>query len=583
MRYVIAKILCSLCLCGFIIISQAHAQTLPPWPFQHGIAMQGQPALPSVYKHFAYTNPNAPKGGTLKLAGLGSFDSFNPFLLFGKAPDLLGVPPTYVYETLMARNWDEPFTLYGLIAQQVAVAPDRSGIIFKLNPAAKFADGKNITVDDVLFSWDILRQHGRPNMRRVYSLVDKTVRYNDHTIGFFFKKGYDRETVMILAMMPVLPKHAWPKADNSRDFSKTTLQKPLASGPYEVSKFEVGQYITYQRRADYWGTHVPSVKGHYNFDTIRIDYYKDDSVARQALFAGAYDMRREANANIWQRDYPTQKIVQDKKLKLLEAKHQRPEPAKFLVFNQRVAPFDNLLVRQALRLAFDANWFNKQVLGGAFEQVDSIFPNSPLANPKRVPLVKNTARQNLQQATKLLAQAGWVVDNNVLVNVKTKQPMQFEILLNDAADEKIALHWQRGLKRLGVQTTIRTVDTAEYTRRLSNFDFTVAAAQWRNSLSPGSEQKLYWGCQAAASQGSFNYAGVCLPVAERAMHALTAATTRGALVQAAQSLDAAVMASVIGVPLFYQAADHVAYKPFLQQPVGKTPLYGPVLETWWVQ
>jgi ABC-type oligopeptide transport system substrate-binding subunit len=328
---------------------------------------------------------------------------------------------------------------------------------------------------------------------------------------------------------------------------------------------------------------LPSVNGHYNFDTIRIDYYKDDSVARQALFAGAYDVRREANANIWQRDYTTQKIVQDKKLLLLQAKHQRPEPAKFLVFNQRVAPFDNVLVRQALVLAFDASWFNNQVLGGAFTQIDSIFPNSNLADPQRAKPAKKTARQNLQQATKLLAQAGWVVDNNVLVNAKTKQPMQFEILLNDAADEKVALHWQRGLKRLGVQTTIRTVDTAEYTRRLSDFDFTVAAAQWRNSLSPGSEQKLYWGCQAANTPGSFNYAGVCLPVAERAMHQLTAATTRGQLVQAAQSLDKAVMASIIGVPLFYQGADHMAYKPFLQHPAGKTPLYGPVLETWWAQ
>ena len=554
------------------------APPLPPFAWQHAIAMQGTPKYKSGFTHFAYANPKAPKGGTLRLAGLGSFDSFNPFLLWGKAPDLLGVPPTYVYETLMARAWDEPFTLYPLIAEKIAVAPDRSAIIFKLNAAAKFADGKNITADDVLFSWGWLKKNGRPNMRRVYDLVEKTVRYDNHTIGFFLKKGFDRETVMILSMMPILPKHGFENAD----LGKTTLQKPLASGPYELAKFEVGQYVVYKRRNNYWGENLPSVKGHYNFDTIRVDYYRDDAISRQALFAGAYDVRREQNATVWQRDYPSQKTVKDKKLLLLDVPHKRPEPAKFLVFNQRVAPFDNVLVRQALVLAFDAHWFNAQVLGGAFKQIDSLFANSALADPAPQKNTTTFMRQNLQQATRLLSQAGWVVQNNVLVNTQ-KQSLSFEILLNDSNDEKIALAWQRGLKRLGVQTSIRTVDTAEYTRRMGSFDFAVAAAQWRNSLSPGSEQKLYWGCNAAASMGSFNYAGVCLPVAEKALHNLTASTTHSQLQQAAQSLDKAVMATTIGVPLFYEGVDHMAYKPFLQQPKGPTPLYGPILETWWAQ
>lgn len=568
----------------------------------HALAMHGAPKYGPDFKHLDYANPDAPKGGALKRAVTGSFDSLNKHIVTGSnTSDGLEL----IEDKLMQRVWDEPFTLYGLVAESIDIPEDRSWITFHINPEARFHDGERMDAQDLVFSYEMYREHGHPVRRRVYGFVDKVTVIDDQTVRFDFGEGHDAETALILAMMPVLPSHYW----TEESFQKTTLAPPLGSGPYRIAKVDPGREIVYERVKDYWAKDHPVNVGHYNFDTITYSYYRDDNVALEAFKAGEYDLRREGDAAKWHTGYDFPDIDSGDVLRE-ELAHGRPEYVRSLIFNTRRAPFNDRKVREALQYALDFEWMNTHLFHGAFRRIDSFFPNSSLAatgapegeerrileehiadlpedvlgKPWTPPKTDGSGppgmRQNLRTASALLKEAGWIVKDSKRVNAETGRPFSFEILLGDPNDEKIAMQFARALQRLGIDATIRTVDSAQFTGRLDSFEYDMTVFRWVNSLSPGNEQVNYWGSAAAERHGSRNYPGVSSPAIDAIAESIARAPGRDALVARARALDRALQWGFYTIPLYYLGHDLVAYRARLGRP-DTTPLYGMVVETWW--
>lgn len=564
-----------------------------------GLAMHGTPKYAPDASHLDYANPDAPKGGTLRQAGIGTFDTVNPFSIKGKAAEGLAL----VHDRLMTRVWDEPFTLYPLIAARADVPDDRSGITFHIDPRARFQDGSPITADDVIFSYETLKTTGRPNMRRVYALAAGAEKIDERTVAFKFGPGYDRETAMIFAIMPVLSKAWW----TGKTFDATTLAVPVASGPYKIDAIDPGRQITYKRVPDYWAADQFPNKGLYNFDTITYDYFRDDMIAFEAFKAGTLDFRRELDAGRWASayDFPAARAG-DVRLDTLE--HHRTERTRGLIFNARRAPFDDRRVRMALAQVLDFDWINQNLFHGQYKQVRSIYPNSELA-ADGTPSAAETAllapfrdtlppevfgaawqpppskdqtdqRANLRRAGQLLDEAGWTVQNGQ--RMKDGKPFTFEITLSAPEDEKIALSYVRSLKRLGITANVRILDSAAFIGRLNEYDYDMVLYYWQNSLSPGTEQVQYWTCQAAQEKSRWNYPGICEPAIDALAGAIANAQTREELVTTARALDRAVMAGYYMVPLYYAGKDYAAARRAVHRP-AVTPLYGIVTETWWAQ
>ncbi len=577
----------------------AHAET------QQGIAMHGAPKYAAGFDHFDYVNPDAPKGGALRLNANGSFDSTNPFIVIGQPAAYL----TLVYESLMARSWDEPFALYGLLAESIEVPEDRSSTIFNLNPKGKWSDGQPVTSDDVLFSFTTLRDKGRPNHRTYYKKVAMAEKLDEHRVKFTFMRdtngSVDREMPLIMGLMPILPEHIW----KTRDFTKTSFAIPIGSGPYTVSRLDPGHSIIYTRNPDYWGKDLAVQKGMYNFDQIRVDYYRDESVALEGFKANQFDLRREMNPNKWATayDFPAAK---DGRVKLDQLEHHRPEPAAGFVFNTRRDPFKDPPLRAALEYTFDSGWINKNLFHGQYHRSESFFPNSELAAPplpegKELEILEKyraqlppelftapvappstngseeSLRDNLLKARNLLQTAGYTWKDDKLYAPNSATPIAFEILLGDPAEEKIALSWSRMLKRIGIDARVHTVDSSQYQARLANFDFDVMSYKWISTLSPGNEQMLFWGAAAYDQKGSRNYAGVRDPIVVALAGAISATPTREELVATTHALDRVLMAGHYTIPFFYLGADDIAYWTAHIHHPSPPPLYGMVLETWW--
>ncbi len=561
--------------------------------------MHGDPKYTPGFTHFDYANPDAPKGGTLRQAAIGSFDSLNPFAIKGKAAQGL----SYIHDRLMARVWDEPFTMYPLIAEKVDVPADRSAITFFLDKRAIFQDGTPITADDIVFSFETLREHGRPNMRRVYKLVKSVEKIDDHAVHFTLGDGYDRETIMILALMPVLSKTWW----QGKAFDSASLEIPVASGPYKISAIDPGRKITYERIKNYWAADLPVNKGHYNFDKIVFDYYRDDTIAFEAFKAGQLDLRREWDANKWAKGYDIPAIRSGEAIK--EAlPHGRPERVNSLIYNLRRPPFDDIRVREALGLTLDFKWMNDNLFYGLYKQVNSYYPNSQLAatgtpddaqlqilEPFRATLspdifgpasqppqsgTPDSMRANLRKADELLKEAGWIVKDGKRINAATGKPFTFEVLLGSPDDEKLALAFTRGLKRLGIDATVRVLDAAAFLGRLNDYDYDMVLYYWLSTLSPGTEQILYWGCEAAKQPARWNYAGICNPAIDALSQKIATATSRDDLVSTVRALDRVLLHGQYMIPLYYPGADFVAWRKSIYHP-ETTPLYGMVVETWW--
>ena len=564
----------------------------------HGIAMHGLPMHGSDEKHLPYVNPDAPKGGVLRLGVYGSFDNLNRIAFKGSRAAGLG----YINDTLMRRVWDEAFSLYGLIAEYAEMPEDRSSITFYINPKAKFHDGSPITREDVLFSLETFQNKGTPNQMKTYGKDIKTELVDQNGIKMIFVNNEDKELPLIIAgFLPIVPK----KYYENIDVTKTFLDIPLGSGPYTIESLEPGRQIKYQRVKDYWAKDLLANKGQYNFDTLIYDYYKDSNVLLEAFKVGEYDYRREYNAKRWQSNYAFDAVDRGDVI-LQEMKNDRPTGMNALVMNSRKEIFNNPQVRLALSYAYDHEWINKALYNNAYTRTDSYFDNSPLASsglpsenelkllnpwknqlPKEIfnqtyqPPVSDGSgmpRDNLRIAKKILEGEGWFVEDGKLM--KDGKEFAFEFLIVSPSVEKIALAFQKTLEVLGITMSVRTVDSSQYQARMLNYDFDMIKASWNVSLSPGNEQQFYWGSEVGKKDGSKNYAGVNSPVVDSLIETLIGAKTREELTTAIHALDRVLLWGHYVIPLYHSNTDRIAYWNFLEFP-DEIPLYGLVIESWW--
>ncbi len=565
----------------------------------HGIAMHGTPKYSNNFTHLDYVNPNAPKGGTVKFGSYGSFDNLNRVAFKGSKAAGLG----YVNDTLMRRVWDEAFSLYGLIAEKVELPEDRSSITFYLNSNATFHDGSPITRDDVLFSLETFQTKGTPNQKKTYGKVVETQLIGNDGIKMIFENNEDKELPLIIAgFLPIIPK----KFYENLDVTKTFLDIPLGSGPYQVDSLDPGRQIKYKRVENYWAKDLPVNKGLYNFDTIIYDYYKDSNVLVEAFKVGEYDFRREYNVKRWLSEYDF-KAVQNGEVILTEMNNDRPVGMNGLVMNTRRDIFNNRNVRLALSYAYDHEWINKTIYQNAYVRTDSYFDNSPLASsglpsknelellnvwkdeiPVEVftesftpPITDGSGndRKNLLKAKEILEKEGWFVEDGKLV--KDGKEFKFEFLIVSPSDEKIALAYQSNLKKLGITMDVRTVDSSQYQERLLSYDFDMIKRYWGVSLSPGNEQQFYWGSEVGQKDGSRNYPGINSPAVDALIEKLISATNREELTTAIHALDRVLLWGHYVVPLYHSNKDRIAYWDFFEYP-DEIPLYGIVIESWWI-
>ena len=565
----------------------------------HGIAMHGKPKYEESFTHLDYVNPDAPKGGVVRFGSYGSFDNLNRVAFKGSKAAGLG----YVNDTLMRRVWDEAFSLYGLIAEFVEMPEDRSSVTFYLNPKATFHDGSPITRDDVLFSLETFQTKGTPNQKKTYGKVISTELIGNNGIKMVFVNNEDKELPLIVAgFLPIIPK----KYYENIDVTKTFLDIPLGSGPYTIENLDPGRQIKYKRVENYWAKDLPVNKGLYNFDTIIYDYYKDSNVLVEAFKVGEYDFRREYNVKRWLSEYDF-KAVDSGEVILKEMNNDRPVGMNGLVMNTRKNIFNNRNVRLALSYAYDHEWINKTIYQNAYVRTDSFFDNSPLSstglpsdaelellNPWRDQIPSEiftetftppktdgsgNARKNLLKAKEILQEEGWIIKNDKLT--KDGKEFKFEFLIVSPSDEKIALAYQSNLKKLGITMEVRTVDSSQYQARLLNYDFDMIKRYWGVSLSPGNEQQFYWGSEVGKKDGSRNYPGINSPAIDALIEKLISAKNREELTTAIHALDRVLLWGHYVVPLYHSNKDRIAYWDFFEYP-DKIPLYGIVIESWWV-
>jgi microcin C transport system substrate-binding protein len=572
----------------------------PPALAAHALSMYGDLKYGPNFKHFEYANPRAPKGGQARLAAVGTFDTFNPFILKGVPAAAIGG----TFDTLMVQSDDEPFSEYGLIAETIETPPDRSWVTFTLRREARFHDGSPITADDVIWTFDTLRKKGRPFYRAYYAKVTSAEKLGDRQVRFSFTPGDNRELPLILGQLPVLSRAYW----STHAFEKTTLEPPLGSGPYRVESFEPGRFVVYGRVKDYWGATLPVRAGRNNFDILRYDYYRDSGIALEAFKAGQYDFRVENSSKAWATGYASPALSAGL-FKKEEIRNELPTGMQGYVFNTRRPLFRDRRVRQALGYAFDFEWTNRTLFYGAYTRTASYFANSELAarglpgpgeskvlEPFRgrvppdvftrdyqPPVTDGSGfiRENLLAALRLLEQAGWVVRDMKLVNRVTGEPFEFEILLDDPGFERITLPFTKNLEHLGIRARPRTVDEAQYQKRVETFDFDVIVKIWGQSLSPGNEQVDYWTSERAGVPGSENVAGIQDPVVDALVAELIAAPGRQSLIDRTRALDRVLLWGFYVVPHWHSTSFRVAAWDKFGRP-AITPKYNLPLDAWWI-
>lgn len=561
--------------------------------------MYGDLKYPADFDHFAYAYPEAPKGGTLRSAARGTFDSLNPFALRG-----LPAPVSLAFDTLTVQSLDEPFSEYGLIAKTIDQAPDNSSVTFTIRAEARFHDGTPITAADVAATFGQLREKGHPTYRIYYADVAGVDVLDDHTVRFRFANTKNRELALILGQLPVLPK-AWL---DSHDLGAGTLEPIPGSGPYRVARAEAGRTLVMERVKDYWAKDLPVNVGRYNFDRIVTDYYRDDEVSVEAFKAGQYDLRVENSARRWATAYNMPE-VESGKLKLDTIPHRLSTGMQGLVMNTRRPIFQDPAVRRAMQYVFDFEWSNKTLFYGAYTRTDSYFENSNMASsgipegaelallepyrdqlpadlftrPYTVPKTDGSGanRDGLKTAYDILARAGYEVRNGKLFAPDADSPVRMEFLIQDAAEERIVMPITRSLGRLGIEATVRQVDAAQYENRLQTFDYDIITEIWPQSQSPGNEQREFWGSEAADRPGSRNYAGIRNPVVDALIQKVIDANNRQSLVTAVKALDRVLLWGDYVIPQFHLPAFRIVHwNKFGRPPV--LPDYGIDLYTWWV-
>lgn len=561
---------------------------------RHGLSAFGDLKYPADFQHFDYVNPDAPKGGRLTMVGSGgtkTFDSFNNFILKGDRAQGL----EFVFDSLMARAMDEPDAVYGLVAETADVAPDGNSVTFRLRPEAKFADGSPVTADDIVFSFETLKEKGRPEYTISLRDVTGAEALDPHTVRYTFKGELTRDLPLVVAELPVLSKAYY----TQRPFDETTLDKPLGSGPYEIADFKPGTYVAYKRRPDYWAKDLPVARGRFNFDELRYEYYRDRTLELEGLLSGTFDLREEFTSGDWATGYNVP-AVKDGRLIRLILPDDRPSGAQGFFINTRRDKFKDPRVRQALALAFDFEWSNKNLFFGSYKRTHSFFENSDMKasgppSPEEMALLEpyrdqlpaevfgepyappvtdgsGNNRANLRRAKELLDAAGYGAGGKVL---------DVEILSFESGFERIILPYVTNLKRIGVNASLRSVDPAQYERRMKAFDFDVSIERYGLRLTPGIELKSYWGSAAAAMDGSFNLAGISDPVIDALTDKVVQAKSRAELLTATRAIDRVLRAGHYWVPQWYKASHSLAFWNKFSRPDVK-PKYDPgVIDTWW--
>jgi len=569
---------------------------------RHGIAMLGDPALPADFTSYPHANPDAPKGGRMTFANLGSFDSLNPFIIKGRSPSSIR---SNVFENLLDRNYSEPFTMYARVAKSIETPDDRSWATFRLNPKARFSDGQPITAADVVFSWETLKTKGRPNHRSAYSKVASVQTPDDLTVKFIFGPQGDRELPLILALMPILPKHIYEK----REFEASSLDIPVGSGPYVVAEVKPGKSITFSRDPNWWGADLPVNRGRFNFDELVYEYYRDNGTRNVAFTKGLFDFQQEWDPTNWSTgyDFPA---VRDGKIVLETFEQKTPTGMLALAFNTRREIFADKRVRQALIALFDFEWANTNLYHGLYRRTESYFQRSDLSAlevpasdgerqllapfPSSVDadvmdgkyrLTKTDGsgrdRSVRRKAIALFAEAGWKIKDGTMSNENTGKPFTFEILVAQKRQERYALTYAKSLKTLaGIEITVRQVDSAQYQERRQKFDFDMIEHFWYASLSPGNEQNFYWSVSAADTDGTRNYPGIKDPATDAMIKAMLSARTREEFVDATRALDRILISGRYFIPLFHWPAQWVARRSEVSYPKVQS-LDGYKLDTWW--
>lgn len=572
----------------------------------HGIAMHGQPQLPADYKHFGYVNPNAPKGGRITYGFHGAFDSLNQFIVRGTAPRGLldAVLGPNVYEGLMMRNRDEAFTMYGLIADTIKTDEERTFLEVTIHPDAKFSDGEPIKVDDLLFTIDLFREKGRPPFSRWMQAIESVERIGERGVRMNLGEGKNRELPLLLGIIPILPKHAI----DFDTFDQSNLKPILGSGPYVISDVTPGTRVLLKRNPDYWAKDLPIRTGFDNFDELVIDYYRNESSRFEAFRKGLFDTNPEDNPARWSGDYDFP-AVKSGNIVLDTYETATPSGMHGMVFNTRQDKFSDKRIREAFTYLFDFEWVNANLYSGAYKRTASLFHNSELASyqlpideaerkilgdnlSKVAPSVQDGTytppmsdgsggdRKNLRKAVQLFREAGYALKDGKMVDAKTGAPFTFEFMSKAQPEERLALALQRNVARIGVEMTIRTVDSAQYWERWKRFDFDMLMHLYTASLSPGSEQYGRWGQVAAETDGSLNLAGASDPAIDDAIDALVAARDREDFITAVRAFDRLVVSGTYFIPLFHTPGQWLARRTRIAVP-EKTSTYGYQPATWW--
>jgi len=566
----------------------------------HAIAMHGEPKYDKNFTHVEYVNPNAPKGGKVIFSSTGSYDSFNPFILKGTPAAGIG----NLYETLTTSSSDEAFTEYALIAENIEWPDDRSWVVYTIRDEAVWHDGKKITPEDVIWTFNTLMEKGHPFYKYYYGDVIEAVKEGKNKVRFIFKGNTNLELALIVGQLPVLPKHYW----EDKKFEETTLEPPIGSGPYKIKEFDPGRSITYELNQSYWGKNIPIKKGTENFGIIKYEYYKDRSIEREAFKAGDIDLFSENSSKEWATSYDIP-AVKNNIIKQELIEHQNPQGMQAFAFNTRRELFKDRKVREALSYAFDFEWTNKNLFFDAYKRTDSFFENSELASsglpstnelnylnsyidqlPKDIflkefipPLTDGSGfmRKELQKASKLLKNAGWVLIDGKLKNKKSNTKFEFEILLVSPAFERIVLPFKDNLQKLGIDVTVRTIDSAQYQNRLDSFDFDMVVSTFNQSLSPGNEQRNFWGSDAAKTNGSRNIIGINNTVVDLLIEKIISAKSREDLITTTKVLDRVLLWGHYVIPQWHISAYRTLYWDKFDKPKIK-PKYSLGTNTWWI-
>ncbi|NOX73998.1 MAG: ABC transporter substrate-binding protein [Alphaproteobacteria bacterium] len=570
---------------------------------KHAIAMYGDPQLPPDFVSLPYANPDAPKGGRIAFGERGGFDSFNPYIRKGRAPWGVRV---HVYETLMGRNWDEPFSLYGLLAESIEVGPKREWVEFTLRPEARFSDGSPVTVEDVIWSFETLASKGVPRYANSWSKVETSEQTGPRSVRFTFNQ-IDRELPLIIGLRPVLKKSDW----DGREFDESSLDLPTGSGPYVVGEYEANRFVKFKRNPDYWGRDLAYNQGLNNLDEIKYEYFRDASVTFEAFVAGETSVYRELNAQKWEDQFNFPAVQRGEVVKSI-IPHGRPSGMRGFVFNTRRAIFADWRVRDALIYAFNFEFINQVINKGRAPRAESYFSNSELGmeagaakgvvlellTPFSDSLLpgalkgyvlpksngKKRNRKNLKIAAQQLAAAGWNVAADGILRNSDGAPFAFEIMLRSSANEAIANLYADTLKRLGINVTLKLVDNAQHKSRRDSYDFDMMFNIWSLSLSPGNEQNLYWGSKGVLNQGTRNFMGMDAPAADAMIETILTSTSRDDFVAATRALDRVLISGRYVVPVWYNNVSRLAHKSQLKFP-ARLPVYGDWLgflpEVWW--